>query len=258
MKIINKLFFLYNNKSSFIIIFYFLFQKIKNIFIKRKIIEYKKKHQKLLIKKKFTKDYFSSHAYYFYYIINKIKNSENYLEIGSYEGNSALFVEENFNFNKIYCVDTWDDLDEYDKTGEYPNKHFSLVEQKFDKNLKEYKNIKKIKKKSNIFFKDNKIFYDIIYVDGLHKGEQVYQDCVNAWKFLNENGYLICDDYIWTLYKKIEDNPCYAINKFLKKINNQYKIIIVSNSQIYIKKLARARKESNPEPPEPKSGALSS
>ena len=87
-----------------------------------------------------------------------------------------------------------------------------------------------------IFFLKNEKNFDVIYIDGYHYGPQVYKDCKNAWKFLKNNGYLICDDYIWNFYKNIKENPCYAINLFLTEINGCYKIKKISNSQIFVKK----------------------
>ena len=78
--------------------------------------------------------------------------------------------------------------------------------------------------------------YDVIYVDGYHKAEQVFKDCVNSWKTLNKNGIMICDDYIWDHYTEVVNNPCYAINNFLGTINN-YKVLKVSNSQLFLKKI---------------------
>ena len=111
------------------------------------------------------------------------------------------------------------------------------MEENFDFNVKNYKNINKIKKSSDEFFKNNSETFDIVYVDGHHLGSQVFKDCNNAWQILNDNGYLICDDYIWKFYSNINDNPCYAINNFLKVINGSYKIKKVTNSQIFIKKV---------------------
>ena len=89
---------------------------------------------------------------------------------------------------------------------------------------------------SDAFFENNSKMFDVIYVDGYHKAEQVFKDCKNSWKFLKNSGIMICDDYIWNHYKKIENNPCFAINQFLKTIKN-YKVLEVSNSQIFIKKI---------------------
>ena len=79
--------------------------------------------------------------------------------------------------------------------------------------------------------------FDAIYIDGYHHGAQVYKDCINSWKFLKNDGLLICDDYIWRFYSNLRDNPCYAINVFLSEIVGTYKLEKVSNSQIFIKKI---------------------
>ena len=61
---------------------------------------------------------------------------------------------------------------------------------------------------------------------------------LNAWKYLKEDGLLICDDFIWGDNKNIINNPCFAINQFFKDIKGFYKLEKVSNSQIFIKKMS--------------------
>ena len=228
----NKLFFLYKSESPLNIIFIFLISKIKNIFYKRKIISFKRKHQSFILTKKITNDYFSSHAFNFFFFLKKLKANFIFLEIGSYEGNSAIFVANYFKNSEIYCIDNWH------KTEEYINhKNFSEIENNFDHNVNDCSNIKKIKLSSDNFFKNNIKQFDVIYIDGYHYGPQVQKDCENAWKFLKKNGYLICDDYIWDFYKNIKKNPCFAINQFLFKIKGSFKVEKVSNSQIFIRKI---------------------
>lgn len=228
-----KILFLFKSKSSLKIIFIFLVNKIKNIFYKKKIIYLKRNHQNFIIDKNITTDYFSSHAFNFLLYLKKLKHNFNYLEIGSYEGNSAIFVAKNFPEANVYCIDNWN------KTNEYLNhKDFLDIENNFDKNVKNFQNIHKLKKSSDLFFSQNIQNFDVIYIDGYHYGSQVYKDCKNAWRFLNNDGYLICDDFIWNFYKNIKDNPCYAINMFLREIKDQYKIKKISNSQIFVKKIS--------------------
>ena len=231
MELFNKLIFLYKSKASFIIYMIFLKTKITNILFKRKIKDKKKSHKRFLITKKITQDYFSSHAYNFYEIIKKFKNFK-YLEIGSFEGNSAMFVAKYFKNSKIYCVDNWLGTEEYD------NLNFSKLENNFDLNTSEFNNINKFKMLSDDFFKNNKMNFDIIYIDGYHKGFQVLKDFKNSWNVLNDNGVIIFDDFIWKFYDKIEDNPCFVINFYLKKISNKVKVLKVSNSQLFIQKKA--------------------
>ena len=227
---IKKIIFLIKNKASIIIIFIFLKQKFFNVFFKKKIKNFKKNNQNFLKNKKISNDYFSMHAFNFYKYLKLYKDNINYLEIGSYEGNSAMFLATNFPKSKIYCVDNWK------STEEYGGQDFSIVENNFNYNINSLPNIIKIKKNSDNFFLNNKIIFDVIYIDGYHKDYQVLRDCRNAWKFLKPGGLLICDDYIWSFFKNPRENPCYSINLFLKEINKEKKILEVSKSQIFIKK----------------------
>ena len=229
MNILKKFFFLYKSKTSKSIYLIFVITKFKNIFLKKKIKFNKKNHINFLEKKDITHDYFSSHAFNFLSVLSKFKNFK-YLEIGSFEGNSAMFVAKNFPNSDIYCVDNWSG------TEEYKDLKFKAVECNFDKNMSEFYNYKKFKLSSDDFFKNNNMNFDVIYIDGYHKGSQVYKDFINSWKILNKDGIIIFDDYIWQFFDKIDDNPCYSINQYLNKINKEAKILKVSNSQLFIQK----------------------
>ncbi len=51
-----------------------------------------------------------------------------------------------------------------------------------------------IKMTSDDFFKENKIYFDCIFIDGLHVYEQVKKDIFNSLKFLKDNGVIILHD----------------------------------------------------------------
>jgi len=225
-----KLFFLYQSNAIFLVYITFIKNKLKNIFIKKKIKEFKRQNQMFLKSKNITYDYFSSHAYNFKEALNNF-NHFHYLEIGSFEGNSAIFVAQNFPNSEIHCVDNWAG------TEEYGDLQFSKIERNFDKNILFFKNINKYKMTSDNFFLTNQKKFDVIYIDGYHKASQVFKDFKNSWKVLKKGGVLIFDDYIWKFFEKIEDNPCYAINKYLRVIYREINILKVSNSQLFIKKL---------------------
>ena len=226
-----KIIFLIKNKSKINIIVIFLIQKFFNIFIKKKIKSFKKRNQIFLKNKRITNDYFSMHSYNFFKYLNFLEGNFNYLEIGTYEGNSAMFVANTFPKSKVYCVDNWN------KTEEYGDQNFDIVEKNFDYNTSSFKNILKFKNNSDDFFKKNNTLFEVVYIDGYHRDFQVLKDCRNAWKILKKNGLLICDDYIWNFYENIKENPCYSINKFMDEIKNENKVLEVSKSQIFIKKL---------------------
>lgn len=228
---LSKIIFLIKSKANIYIIMLFIYYKLINIFKKNQIKLEKNLSRKILKSLKTTSNFFLNNSYNFFFSFKNFTKKVSYLEIGSYEGCSAVYVYKRFKPKRIYCVDIWKDTNEG-----YNTSNFNLIENNFDKNTKNISSIKKIKKTSNDFFSTNKFFFDVIYIDGYHYGPQVYKDCVNSWKFLKKDGILICDDYIWNYYKIIKNNPCYAINKFLQEIKNQYKIIMISNSQISIKK----------------------
>ena len=98
-----KIIFLIINKATLSIIFYFIIQKFINLIIKHKIKRFKRDHQFFIKKKKISSDYFSMNAYNFYNYLNKLKSNFKYLEIGSFEGNSAIFIAEKFKDSKIYA-----------------------------------------------------------------------------------------------------------------------------------------------------------
>ena len=51
-----------------------------------------------------------------------------------------------------------------------------------------------IRDTSDNFFKNNKDFFDIIFIDGLHIYEQVIKDINNSLKFLNKGGFILIHD----------------------------------------------------------------
>ena len=109
-----------------------------------------------------------------------------------------MFVANRFPNAKIICVDNWKKTEEYDHEID-----FLKVESNFNKNISQFTNIQKNKKKCDIFFNSNTNYFEIIYIDGYHYGPQVYKDVKNSWKFLMLGGYLICDDYIWSISKSL-------------------------------------------------------
>ena len=49
---------------------------------------------------------------------------------------------------------------------------------------------------SDQFFSENKIFFDVIFIDGLHTYEQCSKDVINSMKCLNDNGIIILHDML--------------------------------------------------------------
>ena len=218
------------NKTVFL---RFIIDRLFHPFLSRKKKYHTKKHQEYMKKKKTTTDYFSKNAFYWNSIFSKNLKDFSYLEIGSWEGNSALYILKNFNPKEVVCVDIWDLYD-----NEYKNKQLERFEN-FKSNLKEFEQKFSFHKDtSDNFFKINKKIFDLIYIDGSHEAPQVYKDLSNSWNCLKDNGIIVCDDYFYgSLYdKQSEEMPAVSINKFLNENKDRIKIICVNNTQIFFKK----------------------
>ena len=154
-----------------------------------------------------------------------------YLEIGSFEGRSAVFVGELNNVEEVTCVDTFEGSDEHN------NINFDLVYKNCSKNLKKLNiSYNLIKDSSHNFFQINDNKFNVIYIDGSHFYKDVKKDFINSMSCLVEGGILICDDFFWFFYEKKEDNPIGAILECYENYKKNLEILFVSN-QIIFKKL---------------------
>ena len=161
-----------------------------------------------------------------------IKNVKNMLEIGSYEGRSAIFFLKNFSNSNLTCVDTWSGSDEHRSA------NFETIEKNFNLNTSFYQSnnlLRKYKMTSNDFFRKNDKYFDLIYVDGDHSSDQVKIDLINSWNALQNGGFLVLDDYMWWFYKDLKKNPSTPINNFIKEIKPNISKLIVWH-QVIIQK----------------------
>ena len=228
-----RLKYLINKKSNYRVILSFFLDRLKHPFKKSKKKYLRNSHIKYLKSKNITTDFFSINAYYWKKFLVTLPGNFKYLEIGSLEGNSALFIVNNFKVAKVTCVDIWED------------KNFREVQEKnfnnFKTNMNEFSNLVEIfKGTSDNFFLNQEEKFDVIYIDGSHEADQVYKDIKNSWNILNINGILICDDYFYgNIYKNPGNVPSIAINKFVNELlkNNSVGILCVNNSQIFLKKI---------------------
>ena len=172
----------------------------------------------------YNEKWFCNNLNYLSVNFKNIKDIKNVLEIGSYEGRSAIFFLKNFSNSNITCVDTWSGSDEHKKVS------FKIIEKNFDLNTSFYQSnniLMKHKMTSNEFFKKNHKFFDLIYVDGDHSADQVKIDLANSWNILRNGGFLVLDDYLWWYYKNLRNNPSTPINNFIKEnISNISKLIV--------------------------------
>ena len=193
------------------------------------------KKKNLVLKKKFLsktsfsrEDWFSQNYIHWinagikYKLINK---NFNYLELGVYEGRSAIFIIQNFKKAKLTLVDPWKITNSKDLSS-YSNKSLANVYQLFKKSIKPYRSkVKVYKKTSEEFFLINKKKFDLIYLDACHHKNEVFNDLVGCFHISKKKTLIIIDD-IWKIHNaRIKDNVFFGFLEFHFIYKNKYKIL---------------------------------
>jgi hypothetical protein len=168
--------------------------------------------------------------------INNYKNKPiMYLEIGAFYGANILSVEKSYglhNDSKLYCIDPWEDYNEYP---EYKNQQ-STIYNTFISNVE--KSGAKDKLIVNRGYSNNVIptlednFFDIIYIDGNHEPEYVLEDAVLSFRKLKIGGIMIFDDYGWGG----KDLTQRGIDGFLSGYHKRITVLNLKASQVFIQK----------------------
>ena len=204
--------------------FFFLFYKSK--FLKKKIFNIQKKidFKNQLSQYKFNERWFLNNIEIINYFLPRLKDIEfNYLEIGSHEGMSLLNVLAQYKNVRATSIDVWSD---------------NMIENTFDENLKHFKNSEKIKQDSIIALrklKNEDRKFDYIFIDGLHEGDHILIDAIQAFKILKINGIMIFDDFMQHDVKLIYKSYV-GIYYFLKLFKKEIKILYFQNILIIKKK----------------------
>lgn len=130
-------------------------------------------------------------------------SSARVLEIGTYEGRSAVAFLEMLPGSHVVAVDF------------FPSNE---VEARFDRNLEAYgTRCEKIKGRAisvmDQLSADGRRF-DVIYLDGGKMRDDTFAQSALAWPMLNVGGVLIWDDLRWKLDKPGRERPAQAIDLF--------------------------------------------
>lgn len=151
------------------------------------------------------------------------------LEIGSFEGSSAVYFSDNLLDHPesgLTCVDPFHSNDSTTPFSMGGNDTMCL----FVNNISKSKNFQKImfhRMFSSEFYKKNTKKFGFIYVDGSHLVEDIKNDFIECLKILEPGGFLAFDDYKWgdgSIKKCIDD--LYEANKHkLQIIAHSYQIL---------------------------------
>jgi hypothetical protein len=217
---------------------------------------------------KFTQDWFSHNIPVWEQLKSLLPERKSFLEIGSFEGRSAVWIIENM-MNPgdwIDCVDTWEGSEEH-KNGE-----LSGAEDRFDHNIiaalncnsalhrsregswghtrfasdgpdRTNNRVYKYKSTATEFLGrklahwiDGKNLYNFIYIDGSHIAKDVLTDACMAWPLLRPGGLLVFDDYLWGESRDILHRPRFAVDVFTNIFAESLDIVHIGHQFVVRKK----------------------
>jgi predicted O-methyltransferase YrrM len=160
------------------------------------------------------------------------------LEIGAWEGRSAIFWLNYFPGSRVTCVDPFTGNEEHVLM--VPDA-VATIEQRFDDNLARFDaRMEKVKARSQdalpLFGVTGRRF-DFVYLDGSHRAADAFADACLAWPLVRRGGALLFDDYTWIGAPNEMDRPKLGIDTFLKSAAGSYRELH-RDLQILIEKTA--------------------
>jgi predicted O-methyltransferase YrrM len=177
--------------------------------------------------KTFSTDWAGNHFFLWAELLHPLREKPvRILEIGSWEGRSALFFLNYLPLSSIVCVDTFEGNVEH-----HLDPHFQRLvpraEAQFDFNLAAYADrVEKIKGSSTMILPTFGLSgrrFELAYVDGSHMAADVYSDAVLTWPMMESGGIVIFDDYEWDLMRNGRERPSLGIDAFLAAFRGQYR-----------------------------------
>ena len=147
------------------------------------------------------------------------------LELGSYEGRSAVWFLQNVLTHKdssLICIDGWWNRE---------------IHRRFLLNIVDadvFDRCEARRGDTHGLLRGMRQRFDFIYIDADHKAPAILQDAILAWRNLKDGGILIFDDYLWTDQRHMP--PAVGVDAFLATHVGQYEILH-HDWQVILKKL---------------------
>jgi len=167
-----------------------------------------------------------------------------FLEIGSFEGRSAVWIAENMmqDGDILGCIDTWEGGEEHSA------EDMGAVEARFDCNINllrtkyperyidQYKDTS-TKALVQILSPPNYSKFAFIYIDGSHIAKDVLTDACMAWPLLKPKGLMVFDDYNWMPSPRdILHRPKLAIDAFVNIFAEEVEVVHAGYQMVIRKK----------------------
>jgi predicted O-methyltransferase YrrM len=150
----------------------------------------------------YTKDWFKWAPQVWEQLIPHLPARKNFLEIGSFEGRSAVWITQHMmeDGGELVCIDTWQGGEEHTPedmagTEERFHNNIGLVTGNFvDRKILPIKSTS-VEALGGLI--SQKKQFDFIYIDGSHLAKDVLIDACMSWPMLKKGGFMVFDDYMW-------------------------------------------------------------
>jgi predicted O-methyltransferase YrrM len=164
-----------------------------------------------------------------------------FLEIGSFEGRSAVWIMDNMmqDGDHLVCVDTWEGGEEHSE------EDMEAVYARFCHNMEAAQAKFPARRYTSVHYYSiaqlaaaikECMEYDFIYIDGSHTAPDVLTDACMAWQVLRPKGIMVFDDYMWGSPRDILHRPKIAIDAFCNIFAEQLEPVHVGYQLIVRKK----------------------
>jgi len=174
--------------------------------------------------KDFTTDWMTRKALRWNRLLHSLRDQPaDVLEVGSFEGRSAVFLLNYLPRARVTCIDFFK----------------GVLNERFDANLAPFRSRLTKLRGSAISHVDalarSGEMFDLIYLDAGKHRDHVLALSLLAWPLLNKRGYLIWDDYDWGLHLPPEERPRDGIDAFLKLHEGEYKVLW-NKGQVFVQR----------------------
>jgi hypothetical protein len=165
----------------------------------------------------FSTDWFAGGEFWMEHVGHlKGKPGLRYLEIGVYEGRSFIWVLQNILTDPSSSAVA---IDVFFQEG---------LEERFRENLQRAgvaERVTVLKGYSNVELRSLKLdSFDLIYVDGSHKGGDVLRDAVLSWDLLKVGGIIVFDDYEYTPLFPPDMKPMVALDALISTFREEVEV----------------------------------
>jgi predicted O-methyltransferase YrrM len=156
-----------------------------------------------------------------------------YLEVGLFEGRSALWMLENVLTDPTSSLVGIDPFGDPYGVDNVEGRFYANLEKSGQKNrvtvIKGYSGpeLRKLPPDS----------FDLIYIDGSHAAPDVLEDAVLCMRLVKEGGLLFFDDYRWNLGAPLIERPEAALNAFMYFYSDRFEVVH-ADYQVFLRRRA--------------------